>query len=171
MLGLADYIHLSPQFHTPLLADKLRRGYAHSLLVFHAAPVLAQPETALLAWNPKSWRKRAALQPVTDPDECAALWHRHLATGRFPSLEVLVKYGLSLEHLQRIVFFCAEEYALVAELAEALALPRTAPWTVEPELFASCAAYTPTTRTQIAAYFAACRAAGELLPPPAIPFD
>ena len=89
MLGLADYVHLSLTPQTPLLADKLRRGYPHALLVFDAETVQALPETALLPYNTKSWHGRAAFAPVTDPMERAALLRRHAETGRCPSLEVL----------------------------------------------------------------------------------
>ncbi len=171
MLGLADWVHLSPAPRTPLLADKLRRGYPHALLVFRAAPVWALPETALLAYNAKSWCTRAALRPVTDADERAALWRRHVSTGRFPSLEVLVKYGLSLAHLERIALLTDDELALLGATLDALALPRPAPLTTEPSLFPPCDGYAPTTGGAIADYFAACRAAGSVLPPPPIPFD
>jgi hypothetical protein len=168
MLGLADYVHLSPASRTPLLADKLRRGYPHALLVFGVA-VLELPETGLLPYNAKSWRTRAALRPVTDPSEQACLWHRHLGTGRFPSLEVLVKYGLSLAHLEKIALLTAQEHSLLTVTLEALALD--APLTTEPALFPSPALYCPTTGDAIAAYFASCRAARSVLPPPPLPFD
>ena len=109
MLGLADYVHLSLKSQTPLLADKLRRGYPHALLVFDAAPVQALPETALLPFNTKAWRGRAAFAPVTDPAERTALLRRHSETGRCPSLEVLIKYGLDLTHAREIAFLTDAE--------------------------------------------------------------
>ncbi len=171
MLGLDDYVHLSPQSKTPLLADKLRRGYPHALLIFRADAVLGLPETALLPYNAKSWRSRAALCPVTDPAERAALWHRHEATGRFPSLEVLVKYGLSLTHLEKIALRDADEYQLLAGTLAALGPFPPLPLATDPDLFPPCDAYVPTTGDAIRVYFAACRDAGAVLPPPAIPFD
>jgi hypothetical protein len=168
MLGLADYVHLAPTSRTPLLADKLRRGYPHGLLVFSTS-VLDLPGAALLPYNAKSWHTRAALCPVTDPSERAALWRRHADTGRFPSLEILIKYGLSLGHLEKIALLTAQEHRLLAETLEALTL--SAPLVMDPALFPPCAPYRPMTDDVVAAYFAACRAAGDVLPPPPIPFD
>lgn len=171
MLGLADWVHLSLAPDTPLLRDKLRLGYPHALLAFEREAVLALPQVALLPYNTKAWRSRAACQPITDPAEKAALLHRHADTGRFPSLEVLVHYGLDLASLVQVAFVTEEERAWVADLLDALALPFPAPFVTAPELFPGIESYTPTTAEQITAYFAACRASGALLPPPAIPFD
>ena len=99
MLGLQDWVHLSLTADTPLLRDKLTKGYPHALLVFPRAAVLALPHVALLPYNAKAWRSRAANQPVTDAGEMAELLRRHAETGRFPSLEVLVRYGLGLDTL------------------------------------------------------------------------
>ena len=71
-------------------------GYPHALLAFEREAVLALPQVSLLPYNTKAWRSRAACQPVTDPSEKAALLRRHADTGRFPSMEVLVQYGLAL---------------------------------------------------------------------------
>ena len=98
-LGLADYVHLSLRPDTPLLADKLRRGYPHALLVFDRPSVLARPGTALVPYNAKSWHSKAAFTPVTDPADRAHLLDAH-RRGRYPSLEVLVKYGLDLAPLR-----------------------------------------------------------------------
>ena len=171
MLGLADWVHLSLVPETPLLRDKLRLGYPHALLAFGREAVLALPQVALLPYNTKAWRSRAACLPVTDPWEKEALLRRHADTGRFPSLEVLVQYGLDLTHLVQVAFATEAEYSLVGDLLHALALPFPAPPVTVPELFPDAGSYTPTTGDQIAAYFEACRAAGSLLPPPAIPFD
>ena len=171
MLGLADYVHLSLNSRTPLLADKLRRGYPHVLFVFEAAPVQALPETCLLPFNAKAWRSRAAFAPVTDPLERAALLRRHAGMGRCPSLEVLVKYGLDLTHAQEIAFLTDAEHSLAADLVAALGLPVTAPLTTHPTLFPRCDLYAPATREAIADYFACCAAARAVLPPPPLPFD
>ncbi len=171
MLGLADWVHLSLAPDTPLLRDKLRRGYPHALLLFDRRAVLALPQVALLPYNTKAWRPRAACQPVTDPAEKEALLRRHADTGRFPSLEVLVQYGLDLTHLVRVAFATEQECALVTGLLGALALSFPAPLVVAPELFPGSGEYAATTGEQVTAYFDACRAAGSLLPPPAIPFD
>jgi hypothetical protein len=171
MLSLTDFVHLSPRSQTPLLADKLGRGYPHVLLVFHAEDVFAMPEVALLPYNTKSWRTRAAFQPITEPAEREALWRRHTSTGRFPSLEVLIKYGLSLEHLERIALFTALEHRQLTKTLNALALPVPAPLTTDSTLFPRCPNYAPTTDKAISDYFDACRAAKAVLPPPLIPFD
>jgi len=170
MLGLADWIHLSLRPDTPLLRDKMGRGYPHALLVFAREPVLALPQVALLPFNTKAWRSRADLQPVTGEPDKAALLRRHRETGRPPSLEVLVRYGLGFEFLTRVVFLTDDERAQVADLLGALALAPPAPLAVAPSLFPR-ADYRPTTGEPLAAYFARCRAAGSLLPPPDIPFD
>jgi len=171
MLGLADWVHLSLASDTPLLRDKLRLGYPHALLVFEREAVLTLPQVALLPCNTKAWRSRAACQPVVDEAEKAALLRRHADTGRFPSLEVLVHYGLDLTHLVQVAFVTDEECAWVADLLHTLALPSPAPLVTAPQLFPGAEAYTATTGESITAYFAACRTAGLLLPPPAIPFD
>jgi hypothetical protein len=171
MLGLADWVHLSFAPDTPLLRDKLKLGYSHALLAFEREAVLAMPQVALLPYNTKAWRSRAACQPVTDAAEKAALLRRHADTGRFPSLEVLVHYGLDLASLVQVAFVTDEECAWVADLLHTLALPPPAPLVTAPQLFPSVEGYTPTTGGQITAYFAVCRASGSLLPPPAIPFD
>lgn len=171
MLGLADWVHLSLAPDTPLLRDKLRLGYPHALLVFSREAVLSLPQGALLPYNTKAWRSRAACRPVTDEFEKAALLRRHADTGRFPSLEVLVQYGLDLTHLVRVAFVTDEERLLAVGLLDALALPCPAPLVTAPELFPGAESYAPTTGEQVAAYFDACRAAGLLLPPPPILFD
>ena len=171
MLGLADWVHLSLRPDTPLLRDKLARGYPHALLVFDRAAVLALPQVALLPFNTKAWRSRAACAPVTDPAEQTDLLRRHADTGRFPSLEVLVRYGLDLAPLVRVAFVSEEERAWVADLAADLALPAPAPLAADAALFPIGNEYRATTGDALAAYFAACRAARAPLPPPAIPFD
>lgn len=171
MLGLADWVHLSLAPDTPLLRDKLGLGYPHALLVFEGEAVLALPQVALLPYNTKAWRSRVACQPVTDAVEKAALLRRHEATGRFPSLEVLVHYGLDLASLVQVAFVTNAERAMVADLLDALSLPSPAPLVTAPELFPVAEGNTETTGKEITAYFAACRASGALLPPPVIPFD
>ncbi|MDQ2801029.1 MAG: hypothetical protein M3Y13_15460 [Armatimonadota bacterium] len=171
MLGLADWVHLSLHSDTPLLHDKLAKGYPHALLVFDRAAVLALPEVALLPYNTKAWRTRAACQPVTGAGERADLLRRHADTGRFPSLEVLVHYGLDLTHLAQIAFVTEEERLWITDLLPALTMTTPAPFVTAPNLFPRTDVYLPATGRAITAYFDACRAAGTLLPPPAIPFD
>ena len=171
MLGLADWVHLSLTSETPLLRDKLRLGYPHVLLVFDRAAVLGLPQVALLPYNTKAWKSRAACRPVTDEPEKAALLRRRADTGRFPSLEVLVQYGLGLAPLVQVAFVTDEERLMAAALLGALALPLPAPLVTAPALFPGAESYAPATGKHVAAYFEACQAAGLLLPPPAIPFD
>ena len=171
MLGLADWVHLSLVPDTPLLRDKLKMGYPHALLAFEREAVLHLPQVALLPYNTKAWRSRAACRPVTDPLEKASLLRRHADTGRFPSLEVLVHYGLDLTPLVQVAFVTDEERRWVADLLPALSVPLPAPLMVTPELFPDAEKYKATTSEAITVYFAACRASGRLLPPPAIPFD
>lgn len=171
MLGLADYVHLSLSSETPLLADKLAKGYPHALLVFDRAGILALPQTALLPYNTKAWHAKADFAPVTDRAEQAALLRRHTEEGRYPSLEVLVKYGLDLHSLTEIVFLTSAEHALCIDLLSALGISATAPLRVDAGMFPPCAAYKPVTMNALASYFAACAEAGTLLAPPAIPFD
>ena len=54
---------------------------------------------------------RAAFAPVIDAAERATLLRRHQETARCPSLEVLVKYGLSMTHAHRIAFLSDPERA------------------------------------------------------------
>lgn len=171
MLGLADWVHLSLNADTPLLRHKIGLGYPHALLVFEREAVLALPQVALLPYNTKAWRTRAACQPVTNPMEKAALLHRHADTGRFPSLEVLIRYGLELAPLVQVAFITEEERAWVADLLPSLSLSSPAPLVVTPKLFPDADRYMATTGEAITAYFVACRASDRLLPPPAILFD
>ncbi len=170
MLRLTDWVHLSTRPDTPLLKDKLARGFPHALLVFGRAAVLALPEVALLPYNTKAWRHRAAFIPVADPAERAEMLRRHDAGTHYPSLEVLVHYGLDFAHLQRIEFADPDECAWVSDLMITLRCALPAPLEADP---AQLPPYTAGGETQDAtrAYFAACRESGALLPPPSIPFD
>ena len=171
MLGLTDWVHLSLRPDTPLLRDKLARGYPHALLVFERDAVLALPEVALLPYNTKAWRSRAACQPVTDPAEKTELLRRHHEAGQFPSLEVLVHYGLDLALLTQVAFVSEEERLWVSELLASLNFTSAAPLQAIPALFPVTDDYRPETREALLAYFQACLEAERLLPPPAIPFD
>ena len=171
MLGLADWIHLSLHPDTPLLRDKLARGYPHALLVFDRPSLLSRPDVALLPYNTKAWRTRSACRPVTDPQECSALLRRHTETGRFPSLEVLIHYGLDLTPLVEVRFAAVRERQSVDGLLTALALRPPAPLVPSPSLLPPGIDYRPSTLTDVFHYFESCRQAGSLLPPPPIPFD
>ncbi len=169
MLGLADWVHLSLTADTPLLRDKFAKGYPHALLVFDRAAVLALPHVALLPFNTKAWRTRADCQPVTDTGEMAELLRRHIETGRFPSMEVLVRYGLGFEALTQIAFPDLASCQAVSDLVSLLALPVPAPLTFAPVLFPALPP--PPLSEALRDYFAACRSVGTLLPPPDLPFD
>ena len=169
MLGLSDWLHLSTRPDTPLLRDKLSRGYPHALLVFDRAAVLALPDVALLPYNTKAWRTRAVYQPVTDAAEKAEMLRCHDRRLRYPSLEVLVHYGLDFTHLQKIVFAADDESEWITELVTELAWEATVRLEVDPALGAL---YEPgETRQLTCDYFTACRVARQVLPPPAIVFD
>ena len=171
MLGLDDWVHLSTNARTPLLADKIRRGYPHALLVFDGPATLASPGVALLPQNTKAWRARAAFAPVSDLVHQARLMDEHLRRGRHPSLEILVQYALGLDTLSRIVLIDAHERDLLSDMITTAGIRLGAPLSVEPELFPGGAAYTPRTLGAVSGYFDLSRAAGRVLPPPVLPFD
>jgi len=55
MVGLADFVHFSLSANTPLLIDKLRKGYAHVCMEFDAQAVVSLPMTGVVKYNAKSW--------------------------------------------------------------------------------------------------------------------
>ena len=171
MLGLNDWVHLSLSADTPLLRDKIGLGYPHALLVFDRRLILLRPDVALLPYNTKAWRMRSACQPILDPEERNLLLRRHVETGRFPSLEALVHYGLDLTLLLEIRFASEEERQGVADLLATLGIAPPVPLVTSPSLLPEGAPYRPTTGVAVAAYFDLCRTAGFLLPPPLISFD
>jgi len=169
MLALADYVHFAFDLSTPILADKLNKGYPHAVLIFDAFALGELPGHALLPYNTKAWRTRAAYALVTDSWEKSRLLHRHDSFRELQSLEFLVKYGVGLEALLSVAFVSASEQAAVERLCGDLSIPVGAKIHVESAL--APPAYFPATGKDIESYFAACRAAGEVLKPPAIPFD
>jgi hypothetical protein len=93
-LGLEDFVHLSFQSITPLLADKHAKGYPHALIRFPES-IADLPGAAFLKWNTKKWAHRDEFVPVSDPDEKAAFlldWQ----AGKFPSPELLIPQSLDL---------------------------------------------------------------------------
>jgi len=170
MLGLDHFVHLSPTAKSPLLADKLSRGYPHALLVFEAAGVLEMPEVALLPYNTKAWRTRACFEPVSDPAERSALLRRYTEACRLPSLEILVKYGLPLTHLTAIAFIDDREREACEQAVRGSSL-YTDLCIATPGLFPKAAGYSPAGWDTIAAYFDRCQLATGEIGPPAIPFD
>lgn len=170
MLGLTDWVHLSTRPDTPLLKDKLARGYPHALLVFDRAAVLSLPEVALLPYNTKAWHSKAAYVPIADAAEKAELLRVHDETHRYPSLEVLVHYGLDFAHLEKILFPDEEERQWIDTLMAALDCNLPAVLEYAADLFPPyhCGSES---RRATDDYLDACREAGLLLPPPLIPFD
>ena len=169
MLGLTDWVHLSTRPDTPLLRDKLARGYPHVLLEFNRDAVLALPEVALLPYNTKAWHTRSAYVPVTNPAEKAEMLRQHDEAHHFPSLEVLVHYGLDFTHLQKITSAADDECQWTDALTHALELCLPVPLAADPALVAL---YRPAeTRLLTRDYFKACIAAQCVLPPPDIAFD
>jgi hypothetical protein len=169
MLALADYVHFAFEIRTPILADKLNKGYPHAILVFDAISLVEMPGHALLPFNTKAWRSRSAYAPVTENWEKGRLLHRHDTFRELKSLEFLVKYGVGLEALTSVAFVTQHEQDLVQGLCDVLSIvvqaKKYADNTMAPP------EYSPITGDAIEEYFAACRSAGELLKPPAIPFD
>jgi hypothetical protein len=170
-LGLADWVHLALRPDTPLLRDKLVKGYPHALFVIDRETVLGLPEVALLPYNTKAWRSRSAYLPVTETLAKTDLLKQQRETTHFPSLEVLVHYGLSMSLVNRIAFASDTELSLVADTLTSCAISCSAPLAIECSLFPLPESYLPTTEMAISDYFAACQLAGKLLSPPAIPFD
>ena len=170
MLSLQDYVHLSFKPHTPLLADKLAKGYPHAMLIFEAGALARMPAHALLAHNTKAWKSRAACLPVSDTIEKARLLKRYGQFRELQSLEFLVKYGIGLENLLSLVFVSRQEADWVRSLCDSIGIEL--PPAVRIEECLASVGYTPATRCAIEEYFADCRRVGSVLTPPAdIPFD
>lgn len=170
-LGLTDYVHLSLKAETPLLADKIKQGYPHVLIIFPADEIFSMTETALIPYNTKAWRHKKDFRAVTDPVERSAMLDRHRMSGDYPSLEVLVKYGLGLDLAYSIAFATEEELGRVEHLVNELNILHKTPLEVVSGLFPGISQYSPTTLPDIADYFERCVASRTLLPPPVIPFD
>ncbi|HEX5324472.1 MAG TPA: hypothetical protein VFW40_11845, partial [Capsulimonadaceae bacterium] len=169
MLALADYVHFAFKPLTPILADKLNKGYPHAVLVFEGGALAQLPGHALLPYNTKAWRTRAAYVPVTDNSEKARLLRRRDSFGELQSLEFLVKYGVGLEALMTILFMARGEMEGIERLCGSLPIKVPAALQVDGDF---AVAYAPSTGEKIERYFEACLKAGVLLSPPVdIPFD
>ena len=167
-LGLADYVHLSPNSKTPLLADKQAKGYPHVLLRFDRDAVLELPGVALLRYNTKRWAHRDDFVPVTNTDEQAKIWAEH-ERGKYPSLEILVPKCLALSDFQyALITPTLDEAALLQDVITALNLAM-------PTISASPLVFpvpnASPNHDAIRAYFAECKSAGRVLDPPALAFD
>lgn len=169
-LGLNIYVHLSPRFLTPLLRDKLAKGYAHAVIAFDAARVLALPTVALLPYNPKSWRHREDFRPIDDADARDAMLAEY-AGGRFPSLEVVVKGPLPLAMATEVVVREAENLSAIVAIVDAIDIALPVPIIVDSAAFGTAGPSNEASREAITAYIHECRQSRRLLPPPSIPFD
>lgn len=167
-LGLADYVHLSPNPQTPLLADKCAKGFPHVLLRFERGAILDLPGVALLRYNTKRWAHRDDFVPITNAHEQAEIWTEH-ESGKYPSLEILVPQSLVLANIPYALFAPSpEEAALLQDVITALNL--SAPTVcASPHLFPAPTA--PPHLDPVRAYFDQCKSAGRVLDPPALAFD
>ena len=148
----------------------MARGFPHALLQFDRAAVLSLPEVALLPYNTKAWHSKAAYVPVTDAAEKTEMLRVHAETHRYPSLEVLVHYGLDFTHLQTILFPDEEERQWVIALMAALDCNLPAALEYAGDVLPP---YNRDGETRLVTHdhLAACRQSSLLLSPPLIPFD
>ena len=169
-LGLNIYVHLSPRFLTPLLRDKLAKGYAHAVIAFDAAQVLALPTAALLPYNPKSWRHREDFRPIDEPSARDAMLLEY-SRGRFPSLEVVVKGAVPLTMATALIVRNSENEADIVSVVNAIEGVLRLPIVVDAMAFGTAGPPHEPSRDATKAYFDQCRHERRLLPPPMIPFD
>jgi hypothetical protein len=152
---------------TPLLADKLTRGYPHVLIEFREEAANL-PGAVYLRYNAKAWRHRDDFSPVGDAagkEEFLAEWCR----GRFPSAELLVEGELPLDPLAAVIrVVTAWEGDWLENLRIDLGLTPGPPIQETRGLFPPCAPYD---EAPFVEYANRCRAAGRVLPPPDLPFD
>lgn len=169
-LNLSRYVHFSFAPATPLLADKLQKGYRHALISFDAA-IADLPNAAFLRFNPKSWRHRDDFLPVTSPAD-KARFLEEWQNGAYPSAELLIENALPL-----LPYGCAlhlrtdDERLWLADLLQSLDLPATLPHFAEPELFPDAPGAAQTDFAPFVAYADACKTTKVLLAPPGLPFD
>jgi hypothetical protein len=171
MLALQDYVHLSFKLQTPLLCDKLNKGYPHAVLAFDAGALARLPGHALLPHNTKAWSSRQAYRPATDPIEKARLLKRHLLFRELQSLEFLVKYAIGLDSgLASLRFVSPHEEEWVKSLCDSAKL--RLPPVVHVDESLAPPGYRPVSHRLIEEYFGVCRRTRSVPTPPAdIPFD
>jgi hypothetical protein len=167
MLGLSDYVHFSLQAVTPLVRDKLDKGFAHCVMAFDAAAIASAPGFALLPSNTKAWTSRTMLRPVTDPVKMGFLLRRRFDTGKLPGLELLALYAMDLGALRSISFASVAEMEMARSILAArgydsLALTLPA---------ADVRGYRSEIPAALRQYFNQCIQTGEVETPPDIPFD
>lgn len=166
-LGLGEYVHFSLRSDTPLLIDKLKKGYAHAVIVLDADPIIEQYGTTVLRFNTKSWRTRAALRCEQDRASIKRIITLSQDKRRWPSAEVLARYGVSLGSNARVLCMSEAERLAVREVLDSV----SPDYRIECETIVSAPEYEPTTFKLIQNYFAQCSVAGTVVPPPMIPFD
>ena len=165
-LGLDGFVHLSLSSETPLLRDKLRKGFPHVLLAFEEA-VAELPGAGLCRFNAKAWAHRELFTPVTEAGERAELmaaWR----SGRYPSLELLIPKELPLIPHARALHVATETDAAYLRGFQAIPGLLTISLQISPERFPVACEYDT---TPFALYAAECLTAGTVLPPPDFPFD
>lgn len=166
-LHLDQYIHLSPKPMTPLLKDKLQRGYPHVLITF-SPTLLKLSNTALVRYNPKSWRHREDFQPVTEEEAKKATWEQW-QKGKYPSLEVVVRDALPLVPFAiSLTFSDVRQQEWLINLLSALNLPLFLPIGNWESKWGTCSEFDWEPYHQ---YSEQCVAASQMLSPPKLPFD
>ena len=165
-LRLGSYVHLSLESETPLLRDKLAKGYPHAVLVFDGGSLANQEGVALLPSNTKAWRSRASFAPSMDVRLiCNWLDRTH---GNRPSVELIIKYAVSLSDLVSIDFTTEEERVMLERWIASVGLKNPAPFAVRGS---GGVRYNPTTLQTIRAYVDLCSIAKTVIAPPRIVFD
>jgi hypothetical protein len=166
-LRLSRFVHLSFTPQTPLLADKLTKGYPHALLAFDKA-LLEESNSAVVKFNAKSWRHRDDFAPIYDSEAKARVieeWRQ----GRYPSAELLIEKVLPLSPNCLSLHLASEEERIwLCGLVEGLKLMLPIPVSVSPSLFPEDIAINLSPHRT---YAEECLAARSLLPPPNLPFD
>jgi hypothetical protein len=166
-LRLTGYVHLALESVTPLLRDKLRKGYPHALLAF-AGSVAELPGAAFLRFNPKSWRHRDDFVPLVTAEE-KALFRSEWQSGLYPSAELLIPDSLPLANNLNALYFCSDaEQHWLGEFENRILPGLPIPAVAAPDFLPPCEEFDWSPFTQ---YASDCRAAGSMLPPPDLPFD
>ncbi len=167
-LGLGDYIHCSFERQSPIVLDKLKKGYPHVVLQFDSAR-LTDVDCALLPCSTKAWRSKWQCVPVSDPLDMARLMRLYSQCGRFHGMEILVKGALPLDSLVRIETSSMEEYRLVEKISQRLPLRNDVSIElVEPPPILK---YAAKNLSVIAEYFELCCRVEIDLAIPILPFD
>jgi len=112
ILSVDQYIHLSLQVETPLLAHKLAQGFPHVVLRF-ATQNIQDVGWSVLPCSTKAWRSKWQCQPVTDAMEIQRMLRCYDERTRFRGLEILVKDQLLLAEMIEIMTHSGQEAAMV----------------------------------------------------------